>query len=779
LQPTRATKRAAQGKARSIIANHPVQGWMAFAFLAIAVYAVVISFIQAGWVDGSFVLLYSTAAGLAAGLGVAKMTRFPQSLLHLTACLVGYWLSIWLASEVALHIHWQLLLVDLRELIGGSLPSSQQLSNQAIFLFYLTFLSFFLGYFGAWLIYRARLPWLVALVYCAIMLVNLQAAHSDLSMTLVALLAALLLLIGQMQLSNQLARWTEEGLQTDRGWLRNLTGRFMRITSLLMAAIILLCLVLPVFNQPSPGVTFWNYLDNAWNRVLSNPSAIFNPASLLQPGGGGAASNFFGDQLTVTGSVNLPTGEVLYYTTTGLGSQQGRYLESVAYDQFDGHTWSSSTSNGASQQYNPGAALPVESPSGVSQISTSVTIANPPQGSKAYIFAPVQPGSFSVPTTVYGSGIISAWAQQTPLTTGEQYKVISLLPTVTPQELSSVPLLHSPIDAWAGDPNYGLLKNFYLEVPADLSQTVITTAHAWTQGATNVYEAMNMLVAHLSDQATFTYSIDNQAVPNNIDAVTWLLQTKRGFCTYYATAMAVMARVLGIPARVVSGFNQGYFDAKRNKWVVLGQDAHSWVQVYFPHIGWINFDPTPGFTLNPTTASQPTPTLTATPAHPGQTATPTGVKHPTPTTGPNSGSRGGDLSRRAFSGSQMLFLSFSLIVLAIALLALAIAAYRYRENQRLADSTLIAATYWRLTRLAALTGLSPGKSQTPYEYTRLLARRFPQAGNALWHLTHLFVRERWGAPQHAPAPGEEQAVEQLWPRLRTTMLRSLIFRQKP
>ncbi|HEV2583643.1 MAG TPA: transglutaminase domain-containing protein [Ktedonobacteraceae bacterium] len=779
LQPTRAKTRGARGQARSTTIR-PVQGWMAFVFLTIAVYVVVISFIQAGWVDGSVVLLYSTAAGLVVGLGVAKVTRFPQSLLHLSACLAGYWLSVWLASEVALHIQWQSLLVDLRALIGGSLPSTLQVNNQAIFLFYLTFLSFFLGYFGAWLIYRARLPWLVGVVYSSIMLVNLQAAHSDLSMTLVALMAALLLLIGQMQLNNQLARWTEEGLHTDRGWMRNITGRFMRITSLFMAAIILLCLVLPVFDQPPAGVTFWYYLDNAWNRVLSNPSAIFNPASLLQPGSGsGAAPNFFGDQLPIAGSVNLPSGEVLYYTTTGAGSQQGRYLESVAYDQFDGHTWTTSTSNGASQQYNPGATLPVESQSGVSQISTSVTIAKPPQGSKAYIFAPLQPKTFSVSMTLYGSGIISAWAQQSSLTAGEKYQVISLMPVATEQQLSATPLLHSPIAAWQGDPNFNLLKNFYLEEPPDLSQTVITTAHAWTQGATNVYEAMNMLVAHLSDQTRFTYSIDNQAVPGNIDAVTWLLQSRRGFCTYYATAMAMMARVLGVPARVVSGFNQGYYDAKRHEWVVIGEDAHSWTQVYFPNMGWINFDPTPGFSLNPTAASQPTPTLTATPTRPGQTVTPTGTKHLTPTTGPGGGRSGGDPAPQAFGGSQMLFLSFSLVVLVIAMLALAIAAYRYRENKRLEEGTLIAVTFWRLSRLAALAGHSPGKSQTPYEYTYQLARRFPQARDALWRITHLFVRERWGAPQHAPAPGEEQTVEQLWPRLRAIMLRALIFRQKP
>ena len=64
-----------------------------------------------------------------------------------------------------------------------------------VFLFYLTFLSFFLAYFGVWLIYRARLPWLVALIYCAIMLVNLNYIKQDLSYLVIIMLAALSLLI--------------------------------------------------------------------------------------------------------------------------------------------------------------------------------------------------------------------------------------------------------------------------------------------------------------------------------------------------------------------------------------------------------------------------------------------------------------------------------------------------------------------------------------------------------------------------------------------------------
>src|SRR5438132_4460038 len=134
----------------------PSEGWLAMLLLAIALYRVVFSIISYNWVDNSFILPWSAAAGLLVGLCVAKIQRFPQAILHLGACLIGYWLSIYLTSVLASHISWLVLLGNLRAVIGGG---SGAANSEIVFLFYLTFLSFFLGSFGAWLIYRAHLPW--------------------------------------------------------------------------------------------------------------------------------------------------------------------------------------------------------------------------------------------------------------------------------------------------------------------------------------------------------------------------------------------------------------------------------------------------------------------------------------------------------------------------------------------------------------------------------------------------------------------------------------------
>lgn len=768
--PARATKKS--------LMLVPAEGWLVLVLLAVAVYSVVFSIVAANWVSYSYILLWSTAAGLLLGLLVAKIHRFPQAILHLAACLAGHWLSIWLTSVLAYHISWLLLLENLRSIIGGGFTTAVSPASAMVFLFYLSFLCFFLGYFGSWLIYRAHLPWLVALVYCAIMLVNLNYVKQDLSFLVIIMLGALILLIARIQLVNQLNQWMNDGLHTDHTWLQNITRRFVRITTVFTLLALLLAWLLPVLDQPAPGVTFWDRLDNAWANITHGQLSLSGSGQLFQPYQ--APANFFGDQLAITGNVSLPNGEVLYYTSTA--QPQAQYLEGFTYDHFDGHTWTSMFSN-QSQAYAADDPLPPDTQGNgnYNQVTTSVTMLLPPLGTKHYIFAPAQPSSFDVATVLYGdTGITTAWTQQNPLTKDEHYQASSIVPSASAAALEAVPLPqdNQGVGVWSNDPNDSLLQQYYLQTPDDLSSAVSQTATKWTQGATNEYDAVKMLESHLNDSTQFTYSVTNPAVPGNMDAVDWLLRTRQGYCTYYSTAMTVMARLLGIPARVVNGFSQGHYDAQRKAWVVDGNDAHSWVQVYFPGFGWINFDPTPGFSINGAANPQPTASPVPTQHRPTPTPTVAGGSSPsrqhTPT--PTLSGLGANPSVTGGAVRQNLFLSFSVVVLLASLIMLMMAIARYRSSNSAIGGTAISAIFWRICRLASLTGVPPQRWQTPYEYSHTLGRHYPQVRAPLRHLTELFVRERWAATHEAPRAAEAYDVEELWPQLRNSLLRSLFTR---
>src|SRR5207237_7528723 len=88
----------------------------------------------------------------------------------------------------------------------------------------------------------------------------------------------------------------------------------------------------------------------------------------------------------------------------------------------------------------------------------------------------------------------------------------------------------------------------------------------------------------------YTYSTHIAQPPPGVDRVEWFLfQGKEGYCEYYASAMVVMLRTLGVPARLATGYAPGDYDPNTQTYTVKESAAHAWPEVYFPSYGWIEF----------------------------------------------------------------------------------------------------------------------------------------------------------------------------------------------
>ncbi len=749
----------------------PAEGWLVLVLLAIALYSVVLSIRVVNWVDSSSLLLCMPMCGLLVGLGIAKIPRFPQSILHLAACLIGHWLAVWLTSTVAFHIPWIQVLAVLRAAFSGQVASMGIAAGKIVFFFYLSFLCFFLGYFGCWLIYRAHLPWLVALVYCSIMLVNLNYARRKMDFLIVVLLGSLLLLIARMSLMRQIAQWSREGVRTtDQRWLRSIIGRYMLVACTITVLAMFFASSLPVLAQPENGQVFWSNLQVTWNDLVSSHFSLQEINNIMSPFSQ-SSGNFFSDQLTIADSVHLPAGEVLNYSD-GSGKQP-HYLEGLTYNLFDGHSWRSSVAN--SRSYGIGEPLPIKLHDTDVTGLVTVAITQVPHGAKDYIFGPEQPFSFSVPTQIYMDGTIGAWTQQTPLYSGEKYNVSFNTPVIDPTVLSQIPLPVDNQNAWNSDPYYTQQKVNDLEVPDDLSPIVGQTTMQWTQGTDNAYKAMKMLEIHLNDTNVFTYSLINDPIPPNKDVVDWLLETRRGYCTYYASAMAIMGRLLGIPTRVVGGFSQGHFDQQRSVWVVDGSDAHSWVQAYLPNVGWVSFDPTPSFTPNAAPSPSTQPTLLPTPTH-SVVSQPTPAQHPavSPTTTVHTTSNSSTMTVGNHNQDQKMVIGITIAGLIIALLCGLAAIVYYWWRRFSTSSVVVEVLFSRCCQVASWVGLGPKAWQTPYEYSLMLCRQFPNQAAPLSRLAKLFVRERWGVPRHASRKLAVAEVTYIWNAMRLLVLSRLV-----
>jgi transglutaminase-like putative cysteine protease len=110
-----------------------------------------------------------------------------------------------------------------------------------------------------------------------------------------------------------------------------------------------------------------------------------------------------------------------------------------------------------------------------------------------------------------------------------------------------------------------------------------------TAGAENSYDAVKAIETHLQDEYVYAETVPTRPIPLN----GFLFEDERGYCQQFSGAMALMLRMVGVPARVAAGFSPGSYNRDTREFRVRDLDAHSWVEVYFAGIGWVPFDPTP------------------------------------------------------------------------------------------------------------------------------------------------------------------------------------------
>lgn len=129
----------------------------------------------------------------------------------------------------------------------------------------------------------------------------------------------------------------------------------------------------------------------------------------------------------------------------------------------------------------------------------------------------------------------------------------------------------------------------YLDLPL-IDIRIYTLARQWSGDGTPLDRALR-IQTHL--QKDFKYVLDGPEHPVRDPLADFLFVRKEGYCEYFASAMAVMLRSEGIPARVATGFQTGYFNDVSGLYVVRASDAHAWVEAWFEGRGWTTFDPTP------------------------------------------------------------------------------------------------------------------------------------------------------------------------------------------
>lgn len=328
----------------------------------------------------------------------------------------------------------------------------------------------------------------------------------------------------------------------------------------------------------------------------------------------------------------------------------------------------------------------------------------------------------------------------------ERYWAESLVPQVSPAELR---------EASTDYPEWLLAR--YLALPPELPPRVLALARELTATAATPYDRALALETHLRQ---FPYTLDVPAPPGDRDVVDYFLfDLQRGYCDYYASAMVVLARAAGLPARLVVGYFTG--EARPTEgtvsYRVTEADAHAWVEVYFANLGWVEFEPTAGRPAIARTVERP-PEPAAEPAPP----------------------RLGEQvrARRLAAVRQRALLTVGGLSAAVLIGMIGWSAWDARRLRQLAPSEAVGVLYRRL--FAALIALQPTlpPGTTPYQLLHAFRER-AAANDALARLLRssnphaAALVQAHLAAAYGPHPQEARARDQAgraWHRLRLRLL---------
>lgn len=457
--------------------------------------------------------------------------------------------------------------------------------------------------------------------------------------------------------------------------------------------------------------------------VISPPlqwlGARYNLPPLRLPEPSRPASGDFERSTLVTGNtmpvgngpVNLGTGTVMW-----VASAQPRYWRNMVYETYTGHGWETSAAGWQERLLPP--RWPTQGGRYLEQRYTlEVGVEGPLFAAASPVAAEATGGpARGRPFTCDERGVMRLGGG---LGQGAQYRVVSFLPE-PPRDL---PALGPPPVAGA-----------YLQVnPGALP--LRSMAERVTASARTPLQKARAIEAFVRGHGR--YNLHAPAVPPGEDAAVWFLtQSREGYCDLFATAMCILCRAVGLPARLATGFTEGVFDRERGAWRVDRQDAHAWPEVYLPGAGWTAFEPTPASGRNRGAAA----------------TTNTGA------------------SRRPGSPAWVLYLALACLLAGVLWLA-----WRWLAIRRLAGRPApgplgeVTAAYLACCRLLARLGLPRHPAQTPTEYLLALGRRAPSLGlpelvAPLARLTAVFTETRYAG--RAPSPEEVATAREVLSELR-------------
>lgn len=796
-----------------------------FEALAIAFFMLtfpILALNAAGWADGLLILLPITAIALLVSHLLAR-SGFSEGYALVLALLYGF-ATIITVQLIALPGNLSPIerlneMTQRIRLWATDVRLGETGSENLVFAMALSILFWVLAHNVIWHVIRLDRVWR-AIIPPGFLLVIVNLAYigdANLDIYMLGFLFFALLLIVHNYTRTREYQWRYQRIRYSKRIHRGFT-----YTGAAIAIIVLLFTqLLPVGNGEDDWEQFEEFLGSdpiaaitdLWSRIFSDLD-----------GRGIATTDYYsGDRLDLTGAVQLSDDPVMQVTVDGINPATTRfYWRSTAFDFYDGRGWEhrrnlQASKNSEGMRFNTGlyAARQNVTQRFEMAIRASLLIHAAPEPSaidNVVVEAELNcvDGSSNCVSEQRESDVAIIRTRD-PLRNGDTYTAVSSVSIATATDLQS-----------AGTNYPQWVRETYLQGTNYLSPEARNVAEGVIRqtGASTPYDIAKAIETYL--RTTIPYSETIPAPAFGQDPIDYFLfDIQRGYCTYYATTMVMMLRAQGIPARMSSGFAQGEFQGA-NRFLVKENDAHTWVEVYFPGYGWVNFEPTadespvdrpgdpqfddfdletpeptpsptfspsqtpptaqPQLTLTPTLTptptqdfSQPAPAITSTPEFaPTQTVLPS----PTPTLNPAPMvvTVDDDDNSNLFDTILLILLG---IVISITLIILAVLfTIWWIEHRGLGGLSPAQKAYARLAIYGRWLGITLTNRQTPHERRVVLVEAVPEGSEPIDVITDLYTQERFGPPAPTETtPQGQDAARTAWGSARRAFIRRK-FRRK-
>src|SRR5881397_652385 len=434
-------------------------------------------------------------------------------------------------------------------------------SDPTVFVIFLATSVWCATFVGSFALARSGRVWDAVIFNGGCLVINVSVALTNLYPDLIVFTLGVLVLLVRIHIVNLQERWARHNIipSGEMDW-RLLRGGLTWTTVLVMMA-----LLTPRVGAAEVLNTAWSTFEAPYHSVEAEWQRFFAGVS----GPSRLRGVSFSDSIRLGQAPNLGDRVIM---TVQAGA--GHFWRAVTYDFYTGAGWRTTETDKADKV----ALATTDRERFDARFDIVVPHSN-------ILFAANEPQKADVPHQFYTGQDRSYSTSLHALNRSQAaglYTVMSLVSVADKQTLRRAPVTY---------PDY--IKQRYLQLPSTLPQRVKNLAHQLLDNIPNAYDRAEALESFLRSPP-YSYSPQVRATPPGKDPVDYFLfDLKQDFCEYFASAMVVMLREVGVPARLVEGFTTGTFDAATVQYVVREQDAHAWVEVYFPQYGWIEFEPTP------------------------------------------------------------------------------------------------------------------------------------------------------------------------------------------